>query len=403
MWALFPLLLCCSKAEHEPPPVQGPPPAPDPLDAAAPETPRLTFDAIGLPGVDRATDFAFLPGTPDELLVLSLTGVVHHLRLDAEGARALATTELVVYRNEGCGLHSLAVDPLFVENRLIYLTRCLDIRRSSLTRHVLEPSGVLAEGADVMVVSLDQDPPEYWHRFGSFGFEPDGETMWVLLGDHFVRQGAQDSSNPFGSLLRIVPERSSGGSGYRAAAGNAFEAGAGDPSVYAYGLRSPWRGTRDQRGRFFIGDVGEYAREEVNLVSAAGQNLGWPRHEGACSESCEGLTNPLTTYGRSSEEPYVFDDPDTNPQTRRAVWVGEVYEDPSVQRYYGLFDGRVVFGDFYTGWVRALRVDDAGALVDDIPVGNLTSISAWHTGPDGFMYALTHDGTLHRAVQVLEQ
>ena len=236
----------------------------------------------------------------------------------------------------------------------MYLTRCLDIRRSSLTCHVLEPSGALAGEAEILVVSLDQDPPEYWHRFGSFGFEPDGETMWVLIGDHFVRRTAQDPSTPFGSVLRIVPDRSAAGAGFTAASGNAFEAGGGDPSVYAYGLRSPWRGTRDQQGRLFIGDVGERRREEVNLVSAPGQNLGWPRYEGACSESCEGLTNPLTTYGRSSEEPYVFDDPDTNPQTRRAVWVGEVYENPSVQRYHGLFDERVVFGDFYTGWVRAL-------------------------------------------------
>lgn len=372
-------------------------------DAAAPQTPRLTFDAIDLPGVNRATDFAFLPGPSNELLVLSLDGVVHRLSLDAGRARSLGTAELAVYQNEGCGLHSLAVDPRFAENRFVYLTRCLDIRQSSLTRHVLEPSGALSQEAEIMLVSLEQDPPEYWHRFGSFGFEPDGDTMWVLLGDHFVRQHAQDPSTPFGALLRIVPDRSAGGSGFTVAAGNAFEGGGGDPSVYAYGLRSPWRGTRDRRGRFFIGDVGEYRREEVNLVSAAGQNLGWPRHEGACNESCDGLTNPLTTYGRSSEEPYVFDDPDTNPQTRRAVWVGEVYEAPPVQRYYGLFDERVVFGDFYTGWVRALRVDDAGGLMDDLPVGHLTSVSAWHTGPDGFMYALTHDGTLHRAVQVLER
>jgi hypothetical protein len=50
-----------------------------------------------------------------------------------------------------------------------------------------------------------------------------------------------------------------------------------------------------------------------------------------------------------------------------------------------------------------LKVDEAGLLIEDLAVGHLTSISAWHTGPDGFMYALTHDGTLHRAVQVLAE
>lgn len=395
---LLPLLLACSKADGSPP-EDGSPEG----GSAIPRIPQLRFEAVDLPGVAMATDFAFLPGTEGELLVLTLAGGVHHLRLDGS-AQELGRTELSVYQNEGCGLHSLALDPSFVDNRWVYVSRCVDLRQSSLTRHVFAPGSVLAaEEAEVLVVALDQDPPEYWHRFGSFGFEPDGETLWVLLGDHFVRANAEDASSPFGSLLRIKPDRSPGGSGYTPAAGNAFEAGGGDPSVYAYGLRSPWRGTRDARGRFFIGDVGEYRREEVNLASASGQNFGWPRFEGACEESCGGMTNPLTSYGRSSEEPYVFDDPDTNPQTRRAVWVGDIYEAPSVDRYSGLFTARVPFGDFYTGWVRVLRVDEAGQLIDDIPVGHLTSISAWHTGPDGFMYALTHDGTLHRAVQVLPE
>lgn len=367
-------------------------------------TPRLRFEPIPLPGVEDATDFAFLPGTDDELLVLSLTGGVHHLRLDGGGARALGTAQIAIFRDEGCGLHSLVVDPQFTDNGFVYTTRCVDLRESSLTRHVFKPGAVLEAGeVEILRVTLDRDPPEYWHRFGSFGFEPDGRTLWVLLGDHFVRENAQDPTTPFGSLLRIVPNRTPEGSGHTAAPGNAFDAGTGDPRVYAYGLRSPWRGTRDRQGRFFIGDVGEYGREEVNLVSAAGQNFGWPRYEGACTEDCEGLTNPLTSYGRSSEEPYVFDDPDTIPQTRRAVWVGDVYENPSAQRYYGLFDDRVIFGDFYTGWVRALRVDGEGQRVEDLPVGHLASISAWHTGPDGYMYALTLDGTLHRAVQVAAQ
>lgn len=389
---LLPLLIACSKSDGSPPGFE------------VPSTPLLSFEAIDLPGVEAATDFAFLPGSEGELLVLTLTGGVHHLQLEGSNARALGQAQLTVYQNEGCGLHSLAVDPDFAETRWVYLTRCIDIRQSSLTRHVFTPSSVLAaEEVEILRVSLDQDPPEYWHRFGSFGFEPNGETLWILLGDHFVRANAQDVESPFGSLLRIRPDRSPGGSGYTPAPGNAFGAEGGEPSVYAYGLRSPWRGSRDGRGRFFIGDVGEYGREEVNLVTAAGQNFGWPRFEGACDGACDGFVNPLTSYGRSSEEPYVFDDPDTIPQTRRAVWVGDVYEAPSVDRYYGLFDGRVPFGDFYTGWVRALRVDDAGQLVEDLPVGHLASISAWHTGPDGHMYALTHGGALHRAVQVLSE
>ena len=64
--------------------------------------------------------------------------------------------------------------------------------------------GTITRPAEILTVSTPTAPEEDWHRFGSLGFEPDGETLWVLLGDHFVRDRAQDTATPFGSLLRIV-------------------------------------------------------------------------------------------------------------------------------------------------------------------------------------------------------
>lgn len=371
-------------------------------DFPPPEIASLEFQAIELPGVSGATDFAFLPGSNSELFVLSHGGSVHRLRLRESGAVSLGQSSVEVFRDEGCGLLSVALDPRFEENGFVYLTRCSDTRTSRLTRHRFAPDGALEpDETDIVTVTTSEDPPEDWHRFGSLGFEPDGETLWLLLGDHFFRDSSQDTSTPFGSLLRIIPNRDEGGSGYEPAAGNAFGDGTSDPSIYAFGFRSPWRAARDSRGRFFVGDVGEYRREELNLVTEAGQNFGWPRFEGACTSACDGLEDPITSYGRASDEPYVLDDPDTDPETRRAVWVGDVYEGVR-DRYYGLFDGRVIFGDFYAGWVRALVPDEQDAAGQDQLVGHLTHITAWHIGPDGYMYALTLDGTLHRALQVLQ-
>lgn len=372
-------------------------------DVEPPTVPRLEFEAIALPGLEQATDFAFLPGAGSELLVLSHDGGVFHLRLEGQRAVHIGTSRIDVYRDEGCGLLSLALDVAFADNGFVYLGRCIDARTSRLSRHRFDPNGALEDGeVEILSVSTDRDPPEDWHRLGSFGFEPDGETLWVLVGDHFIKDLAQDAAGPFGALLRIVPNREDGGAGHTAAAGNAFEGGAGDPRVFARGLRSPWRATRDSRGRFFVGDVGEWRREEVNVITRAGQNFGWPRFEGPCSSECDGFENPIASYGRSSDELYVLEDAETYPEGRRSVWVSDVYEQPSIDRYYGLFDGRVVFGDFFTGWVRALATDESGALVQDQFVGHLRRVSAWHTGRDGYMYALTHDGTLHRAIQALD-
>jgi hypothetical protein len=233
------------------------------------------------------------------------------------------------------------------------------------------------------------------------GFEPDGQTLWVFLGDFTESRLAQDPQEKPGSLLRIKPNREPNGSGYEPAQGNAFSAEAGDPSIYAFGLRSPWRGSRDRFGRFWFGDVGDNTAEEVNLITEPGQNLGWDTAEGRCSGDCEGITDPLVTYGRASDEPYVIDDPLTEPNIRRAIWVGQPYYHEQ-DRYYGLFDDAIVFGDYFTGWVRRLEVDQEGQVISDMPVGHLSQVTAWKTGPDGYMYVLTYRGDLHRAEQLLE-
>ncbi len=370
-----------------------------------PDTPQLEFPSIQLPGADRTTDFAFVPGTTDELLVLTHPGQIFHYRLKAGGAsiEEIGHTSIKeIFFDEGCGLLSLAFDPDFETNHFVYMSRCQEQTVSTIARYTFDTIEDLP-ASEVEILSVEQEVAEEdWHRFGSMGFEPDGQTMWALLGDLFLRPMGQDPTTKAGALLRFKPNREPGGSGYEPAEGNAFsDSDEGDPSIYAYGLRSPWRGTRDRFGRFWIGDVGLTTREEVNLASKAGQNFGWGSYEGPCESDCEGFTNPLTSYGRKSDEPYVIDDPKTEPATRRAVWVGEAYSSDQ-DRYYGLFDDAVMFGDFFTGWVRRLEVDKDGKLLSDRLVGHLTEVTSWKTGPDGYMYVLTLGGQLHRALQVVE-
>jgi len=375
-----------------------------------PEEPELSFEGTQLPGlvftgdIDAVTDFAFVPGTDDELLVLQHSGpIIHYQRAEMGGfvERGRATLASL-FHEEGCGLLSLAFDPDFENNRFIYLSRCKEQTVSTIARFEFDDIENLAE-TEVEILSIEAEvADEDWHRFGSMGFEPDGETMWALVGDLFLRELAQDTSDKAGNLLRFKPNRDPAGSGYVPAEGNAFDsAEEGDPSIYAFGFRSPWRGTRDRFGRFWVGDVGLYTTEEVNLVLSAGQNFGWDHSEGPCVTDCDGMTEPLAHYGRVSDEPYVLDDPMTVPSTKRAIWVGEAYHSDR-DRYYGLFDDAVIFGDFFTGWVRRLEVDAEGTLVGDELVGHLTQVTSWKTGPDGYMYLTTSPGGFYRAVQVTE-
>lgn len=79
--------------------------------------------------------------------------------------------------------------------------------------------------------------------------------------------------------------------------------------IFAWGLRNPYRFAFDPNTsatRFFINDVGQGTREEVN-DGVVGANYGWNGREGRCPQGqnppCAGppfgVTDPITDYGRS--------------------------------------------------------------------------------------------------------
>ena len=216
--------------------------------------------------------------------------------------------------------------------------------------------------------------------------------MWLLFGENNYKPAAQDTSTAVGALVRVIPERDPEKSGHTPAPGNPFigSSGGEDPDIYAYGFRSPWRGHLDREGRFWVGDVGAAKVEELDLVTEPGTNYGWPDHEGPCASDCEGVVDPVSFWDREPDHPYVLDDPETSPTTRRAAWVGVSYDPGEMDRYEGKWDGQVLFGDFCTGWIRAANADGSGALTQDFSVGNLVGIVSAAVGPDGYAYMLTY-------------
>lgn len=352
----------------------------------------LDFEPLTLEVVlQDTTDIEFLPGSMD-LLLLEKAGRVHHLALRGDTVTELGQFTMPgVHNDSDCGLISLAIDPGFADNGWVYLSQCDTLHQSSVYRVTLdtESYATVPDSRVLVIREGDDQATKPWHNVGAMGFEADGETLWVLFGEKNRSVHGQDTTNNLGALLRVVPLDEGG---YATASGNAFDDGTNSADIYAYGLRSPWRGILDSKGRFLVGDVGSDEFEEVDVITAPGQNLGWGNHEGFCEGGCDdGSIDPIIAIPHAAHQ-YQVDDEEALPVNSRVVWVGLEYVAGRDDPYDDRLDGRVVFGEMCSGYVRMLELDDDGNLVLDQHLGHLAHAPAWAQAPDGYVYAVTNGG-----------
>lgn len=247
--------------------------------------------------------------------------------------------------------------------------------------HVVEYEGGASEGREVLAV----DQPFANHNGGHLAFTADGR-LWIGLGDGGSggdpQGNAQNLGVLLGKMLRIDP-RPTGGRPYGVPNDNPFVGRAGArPEIWALGLRNPWRYSFDrQTGDLWIGDVGQNAWEEINMVTAAsegGENYGWPRREGAHAfrggTAPPGAVEPVHEYALGSGN--------------CAVVGGFVYRGTRVA---ALLEGKYVFADSCKGEVMTLTGRTATSLgLEAAPVGSFGEDA------DGELYVLSLAGTVYR-------
>jgi glucose/arabinose dehydrogenase len=185
--------------------------------------------------------------------------------------------------------------------------------------------------------------PRNNHNGGWIGFSRD-ELLHIAIGDGGGSgdpdNNGQNTNTLLGKILRIDPSRDEfpgdARRDYGIPPGNPFAGGGGAPEVLAYGLRNPFRNGFDPvTGNLWIGDVGQNAVEEVDLLRPqdAGANFGWPILEGTATYrggSTAGLTPPVAEYRHGA-----------GTRTGNTVIGGYVYRGSIEQ-----LQGQYVFADF---------------------------------------------------------
>ncbi|CAN5137400.1 hypothetical protein BH24PSE2_BH24PSE2_04560 [soil metagenome] len=277
------------------------------------------------------------------------------------------------------GLLGLAFHPDFESNGQVFLSYTgpgapLVSRISRFTS--TDGGGTLDADSEEVILALDQ--PFENHNGGHIAFGPDG-FLYAGFGDGGSGGDpsgfAQDTSNWFGSLLRIDVD---GAAPYAIPPDNPFAASPacgsdGCPEIYAWGFRNPWRWSFDtDTGQLWLGDVGQNRWEEIDSVERGG-NYGWNIREGAhCFDAamCEsaGLIDPVAEYAH---------------EDGISVTGGYVYRGASIA---GL-DGGFIYGDFGSGTIWAVLDGDPVALAQT----NL-SISAFGQDSAGEVYVVDFSG-----------
>jgi len=284
------------------------------------------------------------------------------------------------------GLLGLAFHPDFASNGYFYANYTHDppdpnpdVTRVSRFEVSAGDPNAADSSSETMILEFEQ--PALNHNGGDLHFGPDG-YLYIATGDGGGVEDPNDHGQSLDTLLgKILRIDVDTGDPYAIPPENPF-VGDGDAldELWAYGLRNPWRFSFDRlNGDLFIGDVGQQAREEIDLQRASsggGENYGWSCMGGDTAPNfnpCDGepLTAPILVYGHSPE---------------CSVTGGFLY-----RGNIGGLHGRYVFGDYCSG-VIWFASESAGVWAAEVFQDTAMNISSFGESDDGELYVLDHDG-----------
>jgi hypothetical protein len=301
------------------------------------------------------------PGDASRLFVVEQAGTIAEVRDGHKLARPFLDIHRQVLAGGERGLLSMAFAPDYAKSGLFYVYYTGldgDIHIEEFPTH-----------RELLRIEHSTYPN---HNGGQLQFGPDGRLYAGTGdggggGDPF--RNAQNPHRLLGKILR-------------------FDAARRQASVFAIGVRNPWRFSFDRlTGDVVIADVGQDKYEEVDFVKhgrLGGKNLGWSRYEGFHAY-----------YGGAKPPDYVA------PLIERAhsqgycsITGGYIVRDRSLKTLYG----RYVYGDYCQSDLRSARLRQGTATGDHKLGLKVGSLSSFGQDAQGYVYAVSQQGPVYRLV-----
>jgi len=223
------------------------------------------------------------------------------------------------------------------------------------------------------------------HNGGMILFGADG-YLYVGMGDGGSagdpQNNAQNLSSLLGKILRIDVDRTTATTNYAIPPDNPLRGNTQGyrEEVWAYGFRNPWRFSEDTvSGQIWVGDVGQNAWEEIDLLQRGG-NYGWRIMEGAhcynppsgCSTT--GLILPVKEYPNAGSE--------------CSVTGGYIYRGAARPELVGAY----IYADYCSGKIWKFRYSNGQVSEDSLLIDAPFSISSFGIDQNNELHICNYSG-----------
>jgi glucose/arabinose dehydrogenase len=346
-------------------------------------------------GLDRPLYVTSEPDAANRLYVVEQNG---RIRLIVDGT--LRTTPFLdispivaqwAYSGDEKGLLGLVFHPDYASNGRFFVyfnendrasgRRSGGLRLSEFRRSASDPDR--AGSVPVRDFFIVSDGVQTNHNGGMLAFGPDG-MLYIGVGDgggaSDPNRHGQNIAVKLAKILRIDVDAYP-----TAPAGNLP---GGDPQIWDYGLRNPWRFSFDRcRGDLYIGDVGQSRREEIHIEprGLGNRNYGWSIMEGTVcidpgeAPGCTGsFTPPVKEYGHGSGD--------------GSVTGGYVYRGSNIPALRGVY----LYGDFVSNriwtltWRRGSVVSESELTRDLQSADLLQGLASFGEDAAGELYVVDY-------------
>jgi glucose/arabinose dehydrogenase len=317
----------------------------------------------------------------NRLFVVEQTGLIKVFKNDSATATSSVFLDIQQKVTSGGerGLLGLAFHPDFKTNGFFYVnyTQGNPLKTVIARYKTTDLATTKADPASETILMTFSQPYDN-HNGGSLQFGKDG-YLYIATGDGGSGgdplNNAQNRKSYLGKILRINVNSTDKGN-YGIPSDNPYITSTEGfyPEIFAYGLRNPWKISFDKEtGLLLAADVGQNAREEIDVISQDG-NYGWPAKEGVnCfrpSSNCNSsdLTDPILDYAQSDGD--------------KSITGGYIYRGKKVKSLIGKY----LYADFVSGRIWSLAIENSKAGANTLLFEKNGAVSTFGMDEAGEVY-----------------